>query len=276
MKKTVITSIFAAGIAVILLTSGRSGGTTATTGITVAIELDSAGVATTHYIAGGTYTVKITGTNTTTNSLPKYGFQVSCIKDTVAQATPVNAGTFATTGLPSGVQHTPPRATYFVCDLIEHSTPLSPTSGTGGSGTVYSTSFQWTAPAAGTGPISFWAALNAVNGDNTVNGDYWNTTKLVILERQAVSAVASLSNTINVSAFPNPVSNLLHLSLTNVEQGECTIKIFSIDGRIVTDRALTVTKGQPVEVNTSSWAPGLYEVVIEQNGGRQLIQVVKQ
>lgn len=304
MKKTVITSILVGGISVIMLTSGKNGagvesgynatgsetglgntngckaggchGSTATTGITIAIELDSAGVATTHYVAGATYTVKITGTNTTSNSLPKYGFQVSCIKDTVAQVTPVNAGTFATTGLPAGVRHTAPVASNFVCDLIEHSTPLAPTTGTGGTGTVYSTSFQWTAPASGTGPISFWAALNAVNNNNNVSGDDWNTTKLVVLERPATSEVASLSSINYGTAFPNPVNNLLHLSLSNVHQGECTIRVFSIDGKIVTDRKMEITNAQQLDITTSLWAPGLYEVVIEQNDGRQIIPVVKQ
>src|ERR1051326_6661451 len=51
-------------------------GTVATTGITVAVELDSVGIPTTHYKGGMHYTVKVSATNTTTSNLPKFGLQL--------------------------------------------------------------------------------------------------------------------------------------------------------------------------------------------------------
>lgn len=42
--------------------------------------------------------------------------------------------------------------------------------------------FDWTAPAAGSGAVSFYAAGNAANGDGTNQGDYIYTTSLVIQE----------------------------------------------------------------------------------------------
>lgn len=159
-------------------------GTTATAGITLAIEVDTVGgTPVTQYKPGITYTIKISGTNTTTNILAKYGFQTSVIKGANAAPTPVNAGTLQQAGLPAGVAYRSASPGNYVCNIIEHSTPLNPTTGTGGQGTTYVQSFSWTAPAAGTGTVSVWAALNAVNNDLTNStADKWNTNHISLTE----------------------------------------------------------------------------------------------
>src|ERR1700753_1455192 len=119
MKKRILLFTAVAGIAIISLTSSDSGAghgsgfdctgaetansngagcsktgsschsTAATAGIQVVLALDSAGTAITHYTPGVTYTLKITGTNTTSATLPKFGFQAACIKGSTAAGTPV-------------------------------------------------------------------------------------------------------------------------------------------------------------------------------------------
>ncbi|MFI5196827.1 MAG: T9SS type A sorting domain-containing protein [Chitinophagales bacterium] len=303
MKKRILLFTAVAGMATAMLTSGRLGagaesgynatgsetglgningckaggchGTTPTTGITVALELDSAGVATTHYKGGMTYTVKISGVNTTTNTLPRFGFQVSCIQGSTAVTTPVNAGTFASTGLPASVRYTAANATYYVCNMIEHSAAIVATSGTGGSGTTYVESFSWTAPAAGTGTISFWGALNAVNYDNTVGGDFWNTTSKVINE-WATTSVANVSNDISIKAYPNPATSNLNIQLDNAQEGAYSLQVFDLNGRIVTNENITVTgTSHTTNINTGSWASGLYNVVLQKDGFSKTIPVVK-
>src|ERR1035437_2810016 len=88
--------------------AGCTGGChAASTSITVALELDSAGVPTTNYIGGMAYTVKITGTNTSTAPLPKYGFQIGSIKGGTTLVTPVNAGTWGP-AYPAGTHYAVP------------------------------------------------------------------------------------------------------------------------------------------------------------------------
>lgn len=41
---------------------------------------------------------------------------------------------------------------------------------------------DWTAPAQGTGPVTFWAAGNAVNGNGNAGGDGWNLFSTVVPE----------------------------------------------------------------------------------------------
>lgn len=47
-------------------------------------------------------------------------------------------------------------------------------------------SFRWTAPPAGTGPVTFYAAGNAANGDGSPSGDRIYTARFTSLERRAV------------------------------------------------------------------------------------------
>ena len=125
----------------------------ATSTISVAIEMDSTGgVPTTMYKPGNTYTVKITGT-ATSGSFPKYGFQLNALKGTASTTSNADAGTWTTTGLPTNTQCTAP-GSYTQLTVMEQSTAIAL------SGSSFTQTFTWTAPAAGTGTISFWGAAN--------------------------------------------------------------------------------------------------------------------
>ena len=165
---------------------------TATTGVAIALELDSAGVPVTTYVPNMTYSVKLSGSYT----LPYYGFQIGCIQGANQQVTPTNAGTWASTGLPANTQYSAAyNASYYVVNVVEQSAAIAGT----GTGTTknYGNSFTWTAPALGTGTISFWAVLNAVPGTSgSSNGAHWNTTHIVINERTCSNPTsATLSQT---------------------------------------------------------------------------------
>jgi hypothetical protein len=174
---------------------GRGCHTAATT-TTVAIQLDSAGVPTTRYVGGMTYTVKLTGKNTSTTSLPKFGFQIGSIVGSVAATTPVNAGTWKAP-FPANTKYAAPKAGKFVVGVVEQTTELNATTGTGGNGTTYVQTFNWTAPATGTGTISFWAVINAVNGTGGSSGDKYNTGRIIITEL-AANPLKAIASSVNV------------------------------------------------------------------------------
>ncbi len=248
--------------------------TTVTAGITTLVELDSAGVttstsgATGHYKPGFTYTVKITGTNTTSATLPKFGFQASCIKGSTAVTTPVNAGTWGTVTTP--LRNTTAIASSFVCNMVEHRTPINATTLGGATGGTYVVSFTWTAPAAGTGTVSIWSILNAVNGNNNADAaDKWNTATMVLNELPTSTAsVATVTNN-SFNVYPNPVVNTLNVQSNN--NGAFSVKVFDLNGRLIITEQQNVTT-----INTTDWAQGLYQVVVSQNENVQVIPVVKQ
>ena len=250
--------------------------TSTTTGILVAIELDSAGVPVTHYKGGMSYTIKVTGTNNSTaTNLSKYGLQVAVITGSVAATTPTNAGTFGT--LPTGTRLTSATPGSFVANVIENKVQMTPATGTGGAGTTYVTSIPWTAPASGTGTISVWSALNAVDGNSLQDaGDLWNTNHAVFNELSNVGVANVLSN-ISINAFPNPATTNLNLQFTGAEEGNYSLQVFDLSGRTMTTENLAVSGNHFVTaLNTANWAPGMYSVVLSKDGNTKAITVAKQ
>jgi hypothetical protein len=175
--------------------------------------LDSAGIAVTNYKPGMSYTLKVTGTNTSTSSLPKFGFQVTVVNSSGAgTSAAVLAGALGTTGLPTGVRYTS-AASGCGIDILEQSSARTATTGGGATGSTYVMSgLPWIAPAAGTGTVVIYGCINAVNGTGGSSGDRWNNGSASITELPAVNnSVVTVSNGISVKAFPNPVSNNLNL-----------------------------------------------------------------
>lgn len=239
--------------------------TAATPGIHVALELDSMGVPVTHYVGGGTYTVKITGVNTTTSTLPKFGFQIACIVDTVSAVTPTQAGVWSS-ATPANTIYAALQK-YFVVRVVEQTAPLSPASGTGGNGTTYSETFTWTAPVAGTGYISFWASLNAVNNDGNADAqDLWNTTQLNVPE-YVVSGIATIEpNAFDMTLAPNPAITNTQLSYTLKENGTVTASIYDIFGKkicdLLNDEQSSGLHTLPINISSLNLKSGMYVAVI--------------
>ncbi len=253
--------------------------TAVTTAIGVAMEIDSAGVPTTHYKGGMLYTIKLSGINNGTTSLPKYGLQIGAIKGAVAATTPVNAGTW-TAPFPTTTHYAAPQAGNFVVGVVEQTAPIAATTGTGAAGTTYVKIFNWTAPVAGTGTVSFWAVLNAVNGNNNEDsGDHWNTIHQVVNEWPAATgideaAVASL----NLSVFPNPANENIHLTYTLSKRSEVSVKIFDVNGRVVSDllNEMQSEGEQRLDSNTSALSKGVYIVMLNVDGNRSTQRLVVQ
>ncbi|UPT69076.1 MAG: immunoglobulin domain-containing protein [Sphingobacteriales bacterium JAD_PAG50586_3] len=122
-------------------------------------------IPTTGYIPGQTYTVTgfVQGTG-----LQEFGFQIS----------PQNT---------AGTQ----RGTLVVTDasatqIVNTKYITHRTAGTAGSGSR-TWSFNWVAPAAGTGAFSFYGAFNATNSNNNVTGDIIYLEELLIAEAAQIS-----------------------------------------------------------------------------------------
>ena len=206
----------------------------ATVDIGVSIELDSSGIPTTHYKGGMAYTVKLSGKNSSTFLLPKFGFQMVSIVGSTPSATPTNAGTW-NAPYPSNTHYSAPQATYFNVGIVEQSISLPATTGTGGNGSTYVQTFNWNAPASGTGTISIWAILNAVDGDGyNGTGDKWDTSHVIIREWSPLSAVPFLEpDSFSINIFPNPVSTNLNLTYLLDEMSIVALKLLDLKGATV-------------------------------------------
>ncbi len=150
-----------------------------TSSTTVVVELLSGSTPVTTYTPGGSYNIRITGTQTSGSlTLPRFGFQVSAVLAGAAGTGSASlAGTFGSA--PSG--------THVVnvsgLNIFEHTGgSMAATTGSGGSGTTYVATIPWTAPSAGTGSVVLYGVVNAVNADGSQSSaDKWNTASPVTI-----------------------------------------------------------------------------------------------
>jgi hypothetical protein len=173
---------------------GCSGGschsTTATAAITVLVQLyDVTGTTLiTSYVGGTPYKIRVTGTNTGATIQNRFGFQVTAVKTSSHATSEGMLAAIASTHL----------GTYSGINIVEHQMALPPTSGGGGMGTTYVVNIPWTAPMAGTGSVSLFAVINAVNGSGGADpGDLWNNGTLAVPEFTS-SAVSPITGTLVV------------------------------------------------------------------------------
>jgi hypothetical protein len=99
--------------------------------------------------------------------------------------------------------------------------------------------FTWTAPAAGTGPVTFYGAF-AVSKNNTY------TSTLTISE--STVGISENKESVHLSVFPNPVTDKVNVSFTTRDAGNVSLALYDMTGNEVSRlmesflQAGTVTK----------------------------------
>ena len=108
-------------------------------------------------------------------------------------------------------------------------------SGITGSGSK-SWSFNWIAPATGTGTATIYAAFNITNADGTTNGDICYLSTLVIPEN--TTGISSLGNEMElISIFPNPSNDYIIVKVNENNFGK-DFYISDIKGKKVAEGKL--------------------------------------
>lgn len=210
------------------------------------------------YTPGATYKVTIQGTNS--NSQPRFGFQATCVKQS---STTTQAGTFTSTAANISVR------TGASPDLVEHNTPIVGASG------IYTASFNWTAPPAGTGTVLFYASLNAVNYNGSSSGDQPNTltNPKSLTEATTATAISSIAP-VQLSVYPNPVRDAMHVTMGKTN-GSCFVQISDMSGKIVSNHEIVIANGI-ANIHTSGLATGNYYIKVWQDGVQYGAAFVKQ
>jgi hypothetical protein len=250
--------------------------THANTSIHLTVELDSNGSPVTHYVSGGTYTIKITGVNNTSFHLPKFGFQLGAIFGSSAQVTPHNAGAFQTP-YPTYVHYKAPLANNYVVGLVEHDYWLNPSSGTGGSGTTYTETIHWRAPWSTTDTVSFWAALNAVNDDSIATiGDMWNVAHIVIPHEGPLSIDNITEANDDIRVYPNPSNGLFQFKINNYELGiKNVVEVYNMIGEKIYTQSNIQNATFSIDLKGNPAGIYLYSITTEQGNvatGRIIIE----
>lgn len=89
--------------------------------------------------------------------------------------------------------------------------------------------FKWTAPAAGTGPVTFYIGSLSSNNDQASTGDTTYINAYVITEGSA-TGFADLHSDAIEAIYPNPVSETLHINLKKAVHGQINARLVSLNG----------------------------------------------
>jgi hypothetical protein len=179
------------------------------------------------YVPGETYTITLNAAYQTAN---KYGFEMG-VEDADNNIQGEWISTDNRTSLLS-FSHT-----------ITHTNAGNIPSGTGET----QWTMQWTAPAESQGDLTFYAAINAANGNGSTTGDH------IFLTSKTISIATSIpeNNPANVRIFPNPVSDYLQI------ENYCgELYIFSLEGK----RIFSTSVNKETIIDVSAYDKGIYVV----------------
>ncbi|OYU94928.1 MAG: hypothetical protein CFE21_14715 [Bacteroidetes bacterium B1(2017)] len=90
--------------------------------------------------------------------------------------------------------------------------------------------FSWTAPAKGSGPVTFYFSSLSSNGDDATTDDttYQNS---YVIEEGIPTSLSSVSSNSEVKVFPNPALDRIGVNFTNTTKGTTKITLISMDGK---------------------------------------------
>ncbi len=186
----------------------------------------------TGYIAGQTYTMTLTTTGG--GGSAKKGFSVTC-EDGSAN----HMGTFVITDATN------------TSSFDDHVSHLA------AGNTLTTWSFDWTAPASGSGDVTFYASLLFDGyGGGVVNASQ-------MYSEETVSSVNDLAAKNGLKVYPNPVVDQLNIEMPEISGNEVGVTIFSSNGQVVyTNDSYLVNSLSTSSIDVSNLETGMYIINI--------------
>ena len=223
-----------------------------------AVQIMSSNIPVTGYVPGTQYTITAICTSGTGSN--KFGFQISPQSAT---------GTYLGTLLVTNTNQTKIVLTKYITHTQN---------GNLGIAGIKSWSFDWIAPAAGTGNVTFYGAFNYANGSNTASGDLIRTNTLVVAEDLTVG-LNELPHQIASTIYPNPVLDNATFEFELETAAKVHLKILDAMGRVLQNDI--VLDGVPGLQSTnlsipSSWPSGVYKVCLEAGNQQSVRNFIKQ
>lgn len=200
------------------------------------------------YSPNETYTVTIGGGNGTA---VRMGFMLRASDGSTMQA-----GTFANPSAGTKVQ------AIGGFNVVEHSSPITATVG------AFTSSVEWTAPAKGSGPITFDLAVNCLNAMSGPDaGDQYKTMANTLTEGPALS-VENIEFTSAISVYPNPATDVLNVKLLSNTSTARTYSIMNMSGAVVSKGQFSTNQ---TSINVAQLAAGMHILIV--SDGEHIAQV---
>ncbi len=132
--------------------------------------------------------------------------------------------------------------------------------------TQTSWTFNWTAPTTGHGTITFYAAVNATNANNSTSGD--TPVRFSASFNENTTAVAE-THIEGVRLYPNPAGNEIWIgNLRNVEIKR--LQIYDLKGKIIRD-----IPSPAFQIDLSSLKSGIYIIKIKTDQKEGIYRLIK-
>lgn len=199
------------------------------------------------YVPGQTYTINVVITNTAST---KIGFETS-VEETTNDT---KAGTILVTDA-SRTKLTNNN------NAITHQL-----AGTAAISGANSWQFDWVAPVAGTGEVTFYAGFNASNANFHPLGDLIYTTSYTVQE-DVSSSINTIFNNEMISVFPNPFNNIIKINSSEVVN---KIELYSVDGKLV---YYSINEN---DINTSQLSSGVYFIHVSTEDNKFVNKLIKE
>lgn len=202
------------------------------------------------YTPGNTYNITATISKPGIN---KFGFQVSPQNTTGQQkGTMIITNTTRTQLITSG-------------KYITHKA-----AGTAGTSNSNTWDFQWTAPVAGTGALTFYGAFVAANGTGSSSGDQVFLSSLAVQENLSVGISDTQVKT-DAKLFPLPCVNELFLEINNANVSLVNVDIYSIEGKKMQHNIYALDADKKIKLQTADLSEGTYIITARTKSGQVLI-----
>jgi hypothetical protein len=163
--------------------------------------------------------------------------------------------------------------------VAEHKRPLDELSHN-----TYSASFKWTAPAAGSGTVTFFGVLNATGGDahkttdnnnnNNNNNDdndddlgntFPNAAPNLVLTEGAPNAVPDMDIAPVIRCYPDPFTTSFTLEIQNMT-GLYEMMICDMNGKVMHRETVMSLADNKMQVHASHLPAGRYQLRVINNG----------
>ena len=224
-------------------------------GTTVSVQVLSGATPIASYVPGTLYDVKIT-INNSAGTPVRRGFQAVCLK------TSNNAAVNAFSNASAGVQF----LTLAGRQYAEHNAPSV--------SNIFT--FKWTAPAAGTGGVTLYAAGLNANNNNASSGDGYNKTSLALTEAVATAANDIETKGLELSIVGNPATEVLNLNLFANENNAFALQLVDALGRVVRTEKLSTAAGEnQISVDIRTLPIGNYFVRVQSGAIFSIRQFIK-
>lgn len=128
--------------------------------------------------------------------------------------------------------------------------------------------FDWIAPSAGTGDVTFYGSFVYANGNNASSGDMVRTNTYTVSENVSTSLVEN-NDEAGFSLYPNPVRGISKVKLSDEMDDSFEIRMFDVMGKILPKKSIQyqVVNPREVSVNFQNITSGIYFIQIRLQGG---------